>query len=76
MDSGFRSHLRSAPTFRATPPDGAPQAFDALGEVNSRSNRADIGIISEDAQEMRLPVFPHIAVYPTLRFPHHWFQGL
>src|SRR6266702_3300676 len=32
--------------------------------VNGRSNRAHIRIISKYAQEMRLPVFPHIVINP------------
>ena len=32
--------------------------------MNCRRDRADIRVVAEDAQKMRLPIFPYIAIDP------------
>src|ERR1700744_3517866 len=32
--------------------------------MNGRRDRADIRVVAEDAEKMRLPIFPHIGVDP------------
>lgn len=39
--------------------------------VNGSRDRADMRVIAEDAQKMRLPIFPNIAIDPQANAGHH-----